>query len=223
MNDTIWGQAQEWWEVRPVRERAILLLAVLLVLGYFWNDFALVYQLDSNVRNQRMVAKATADNVILGGEHGDLLVLAAEDPNLELLQRIERLQKQNEELDRDLELLSGKLVEPGQMASVLSSVLSKQSRLELVNIQNREPETLFFRAASNEEKEPREKLEIYKHGIQLKLRGRFLDNLEYMAEVESLGYHFYWQRAYYQSKEYPNGLLTLEIFTLSTKEQWIDV
>jgi len=223
MNDTIWGQAQEWWEARQLRERGILLLAVLLVLGYFWNDFALAYQVDSNAQNQRMVTKATADNVILSSEHAELQLVAAEDPNLELRQRIERLQMQNEALDRDLELLSGKLVEPGQMASVLSSVLSKQSRLELVNIENRPPETLFFRAASSEESDPREKLEIYKHGIQLKLRGRFLDNLEYLDEVESLGYHFYWQRAYYESNEYPNGLLTLEIFTLSTKEQWIDV
>ena len=223
MSDTIWGQAQAWWEARALRERAILLLAVLLVLGYFWNDFVLAYQLDSNLQNLRMVTKARADNVILESEHAELQVLAAEDPNLELRQRIERLHMQNEALDRDLELLSGKLVEPAQMASVLSSVLSKQDRVELVNIQNREPETLFFRAASNEEMDPREKLEIYKHGIQLKLRGRFLDSLEYLAEVESLGYHFYWQRAYYQTQEYPNGLLTLEIFTLSTKEQWIDV
>jgi len=147
MNDTIWGQAQEWWEARQLRERGILLLAVLLVLGYFWNDFELAYQVDSNAQNQRMVTKATADNVILSSEHAELQLVAAEDPNLELRQRIERLQMQNEALDRDLELLSGKLVEPGQMASVLSSVLSKQSRLELVNIENRPPETLFFQGS----------------------------------------------------------------------------
>jgi len=78
---------------------------------------------------------------------------------------------------------------------------------------------LFFRTGGGEDKP----LVIYKHGIELTLQGSYLDVLRYLAAIENIGVRFFWERVEYQVEQYPLGEVSIEVFTLSTQEQLLDV
>ena len=115
--------------------------------------------------------------------------------------------------------MSGKLVQPADMAAVLSRVMSQQGGVTLLGMQNRPPESLFFRTGNSDAGA----LVIYKHGLDLSLKGSYLDVLQYLAEIESLGVRFFWERVEYKTVGYPEGEITIQVFTLSTQEQLLDV
>ncbi|MDA1207911.1 MAG: MSHA biogenesis protein MshJ, partial [Proteobacteria bacterium] len=62
-----------------------------------------------------------------------------------------------------------------------------------------------------------------KHGIELTLQGSYLDVLRYLAAIENIGVRFFWERVEYQVEQYPLGEVSIEVFTLSTQEQLLDV
>jgi MSHA biogenesis protein MshJ len=97
-------------------------------------------------------------------------------------------------------------------------VMARQPNIELIGMQNRPAEQLFFRAVDSGEP-----LVVFKHGLKLELKGRYLDALQYLADIEALGVRFFWEAASYQVEEYPDGVLTIDVFTLSTQEQLINV
>ena len=47
--------------------------------------------------------------------------------------------------------------------------------------------------------------------------------LRYLAAIENIGVRFFWERVEYQVEQYPLGEVSIEVFTLSTQEQLLDV
>ncbi|MGB2331511.1 MAG: hypothetical protein ACPH3H_12490, partial [Pseudomonadales bacterium] len=68
-----------------------------------------------------------------------------------------------------------------------------------------------------------EPLVVFKHGLNLTLRGSYLDVLRYLSAIENLGVRFFWERVEYKSEAYPLGVIAIEVFTLSTQEQLLNV
>ena len=218
MNESRWQALGVWYALRPARERLILLVAVVALLAYGW--FMLVFEtLEAcQVSTERQFVKLTQENAALALAHENLRVAADEQPNAALERQIARLKAQNARLDVEVGAMSVTLVEPERMAMVLSRVMARQPNIELIGMQNRPAEQLFFRAVDSGEP-----LVVFKHGLKLELKGRYLDALQYLADIEALGVRFFWEAASYQVEEYPDGVLTIDVFTLSTQEQLINV
>ena len=172
----------------------------------------------SQVSTERQLVQLAQENAALALAHENLRVAADEQPNAALERQIARLTAQNARLDVEVGAMSVTLVEPERMAMVLSRVMARQPNIELIGMQNRPAEQLFFRAVDSGEP-----LVVFKHGLKLELKGRYLDALQYLADIEALGVRFFWEAASYQVEEYPDGVLTIDVFTLSTQEQLINV
>ena len=97
--------------------------------------------------------------------------------------------------------------------------MSQQGGVTLLAMQNRPPESLFFRTGNNDAGA----LVIYKHGLDLTLKGSYLDVLKYLAEIETLGVRFFWERVEYKAVAYPEVEINIQVFTLSTQEQLLYV
>ena len=219
MNASLWTELQVWFALRGLRERAIVLITIVLVLGYGW-QFLVKDGLEQYVQAEiRSLAQLQSQNAALEAQRADLDAVAEADPNKLLQRTIARLNAQNARLDLEIEAMSGKLVQPADMAVVLSRVMSQQGGVTLLSMQNRPPESLFFRTGNNDAGA----LVIYKHGLDLTLKGSYLDVLKYLAEIETLGVRFFWERVEYKAVAYPEGEITIQVFTLSTQEQLLDV
>ena len=219
MNASLWTELQVWFALRGVRERTVVLIAVVVVLGYGWQFLVkdgFEQYTQAEIRN---LAQLQAQNAALEAQRAELNAVAEADPNTLLQRTIARLNAQNTRLDLEIEAMSGKLVQPADMAAVLSRVMSQQGGVKLLGMQNRPPESLFFRTGNGDAGA----LVIYKHGLDLSLKGSYLDVLQYLAKIESLGVRFFWERVEYKAVTYPEGEIAIQVFTLSTQEQLLDV
>ena len=219
MNASLWTELQVWFALRGARERAVVLIAVVVVLGFGWQFLVkdgFEQYTQAEIRN---LAQLQAQNAALEAQRAELNAVAEADPNTLLQRTIARLNAQNTRLDLEIEAMSGKLVQPADMAVVLGRVMSQQGGVKLLGMQNRPPESLFFRTGNGDAGA----LVIYKHGLDLTLKGSYLDVLQYLAEIESLGVRFFWERVEYKAVTYPEGEIAIQVFTLSTQEQLLDV
>jgi MSHA biogenesis protein MshJ len=59
--------------------------------------------------------------------------------------------------------------------------------------------------------------ELYRHGVEMTLKGAYFDLLQYLAELEKLPSGLLWGSAELQVEQYPEVRLTLQVHTLSTQ------
>lgn len=146
------------------------------------------------------------------------------DVNLPLKQQIEQLNQNIELVEGQIQKLKTELISAEQMTQVLESMLIKTSNLKIISLAAIPSESLLNNKAElTETIEPadKEKIVLYQHGIKLKLEGRYEDIYQFLKQVESLPWRFYWQNFDYSVETYPNGILTIEIISLSLTEEFI--
>ena len=66
-------------------------------------------------------------------------------------------------------------------------------------------------------------INLYRHGLMLSVQGSYFDIQNYLAKIEGLKWQFYWKRFNYVVADYPNALVEVELYTLSTSKAFIGV
>ena len=64
---------------------------------------------------------------------------------------------------------------------------------------------------------------IFKHGVELTLRGSYFDMLDYLAQIEALPWQMYWGRLRLEARDYNRPVLTLTLYTLSLDKTWLTI
>jgi MSHA biogenesis protein MshJ len=62
---------------------------------------------------------------------------------------------------------------------------------------------------------------LYKHGVQITVRGSYADMTSYLVQLESLPQKMYWGRIEVLTEEYPAALLQFTVYTLSASKSWL--
>jgi MSHA biogenesis protein MshJ len=62
---------------------------------------------------------------------------------------------------------------------------------------------------------------LYRHGVEITVRGNYLDMIDYMNALESLPTQLFWGGAKLEADDYPNARLTLTMYTLSLDPKWL--
>lgn len=62
---------------------------------------------------------------------------------------------------------------------------------------------------------------LYRHGVQVVLRGAYGDMVSYMEALERMPAQVFWGRAVLDATEHDKTTLTLTLYTLSLDEKWI--
>jgi MSHA biogenesis protein MshJ len=62
---------------------------------------------------------------------------------------------------------------------------------------------------------------LYRHGVELTVRGNYLDMVSYMDALEGMPVRLIWGKANLTVEEYPNARLTLTMYTLSLDKKWM--
>jgi MSHA biogenesis protein MshJ len=64
---------------------------------------------------------------------------------------------------------------------------------------------------------------LFRHGVQLVLEGSYLDLLDYLTRMEQLPTQLYWGDMQLQVISYPRVELTLDVFTVSLDNKWLNL
>ena len=62
---------------------------------------------------------------------------------------------------------------------------------------------------------------LYRHGVELTVRGNYLDMVDYMSTLDAMPTRMFWGRAQLDVETYPTARLTLTLHTLSLDRQWM--
>lgn len=133
------------------------------------------------------------------------------DPDLQIEQKITRLEQENAELDEQLQGRVGSLVTPLQMSGLMEQVLQRSERLKLVSLETLPPVQLI---SGDDEG-------FYIHPVRLKLRGRYFDVVSSLEQLEALPVKYYWQSLNYQVEQYPWADIQLDVYTLGESKDFI--
>ena len=146
-------------------------------------------------------------------------------------QRVQINQIRQEIAEGDVYLKSSRerLVQPEKMAEHLRQLLNKNNRLQLLALQTLPVTPLLEQPGAKGADQSRDvqavtqEKQVFKHGVQLTLRGNYLDLLPYLSALEKLPQQMYWARAQMKVAQYPTAELTLILYTLSLDKTWLQI
>lgn len=194
------------------RERVLILLTglVLVCAGviYGWLDGAALRL------EQDRVALTTAqrDLEIMDLENLGKQARLARDPDQNVREQLVRVEGDIGKLDAELKAQTVDLIQAHEMPAVLEALLSRSANLHMLALTSLAPQPLM---AGDQ------RINLFKHGIRLKLEGGYFDVYQYLKALEALPRHFYWKQFDYQVQEYPKAVVEMEIYTLSTSKEFI--
>ncbi len=158
------------------------------------------------------------------------------DPDVALKKELAQYQDKLGEIDEQLLALTSDLIDPFQMRLALIKLLKLQKGVKLLSFEvlpaspvtKAKVETTTALDADTQttltalDSQP-EQLRLYRHGIKIKLQGQYFQLKDYLSQLEGLSWKFFWQEFDYQLKTYPVSELEIEIYSLSTAQEFIGV
>jgi len=157
----------------------------------------------------------------------------SKDPNLGINRQISQYKEKLAKVDVNLLTLTSDLIDPVQMRYALLKLLKTQKGVSLQSFQviAAEPLTMSSSAATDKSDDNKtakidpvqDKMVLYRHAIKIKINGGYFQLRDYLTQLEALSWKFYWKEFNYQLKEYPKSELEIEMYSLSTKREFIGV
>lgn len=214
------SQAAQWYNQRPLRERALILvtLVVLVLLGGW--ELAVAPVLTQSARLDNQMPQAQQQVADLEARRVQLSAQAQEDPNAALEARLASRQRRLADLQSELALRTDQLIEPRAMVALLRDMLATRDNLTLERLELLAPEPIY--GNQDEDGEERTPL-LYAHDVELTIAGGYLDLLAYLQRLEALDQRLGWNRLIYEVTEYPRGEARVRVRTLGLRRAWLGV
>lgn len=212
-----------------LRERAIVFLSAagMIVFLVFWTMLNPLYAQQGKLR-----AQLDQQRNNIGGIDAEItktLQAYGADPDAADRQRLEALSAQAQAFGARLRAVQEGLVAPDKMVPLLETILRANGRLRLVSLTTLpagEIDTGGAPAAAAPAAKPGAPATkpaglLYRHGVEIGMRGSYLDMIDFMAALESMPAQLFWGKAELEVEEYPVARLTLSVYTLSLDKKWI--
>jgi MSHA biogenesis protein MshJ len=226
---------QQWEKIgvrvdaMTLRERALIFAAVAFLLVSLVNVFLLEPMLlkQKNLSGQ-VVQQQEKMKEMQAQIDAIQQARSAQDSSLQR-KEINRIRQELAKGDAYLNSSRERLVPPENMADLLRQVLSRNANLQLVALQTLPVTPLLDKADGQTDTAagaaPAVVLEkqVYKHGVELTVRGNYLDLLQYLTALERLPTQMFWGKVKMDVVKYPAAELTLTLYTLSLDKTWLQV
>lgn len=203
-----------------LRERGFVFVGLIAIVYLAWDIFLLQPISDERTRLRNDISMVQDRIVASSRRVQEMITTEASDPNLQLHQEQEQLQKSLVILDERLAERTANVVEPDEMAVLLEAVLERQQDLRLISMESLGAQPVF---AGDDEEGVDSSAGIFRHGLEMQLEGSYLDLLDYVRALEALDSNFFWEALEIETIDYPKNRIRLRVYTLSLSEDWIGV
>jgi len=201
-----------------LRERFLFIFTILVSISVVWWYFyvepmqlktkSLVVE-NNRISNEIVITRRTID---------DIRSRIAQGADQDKSRKLAQLELALEAVDERLRLKTIELIDPEQMFQLMTRLVYKESKLKLLSLKRREVK----QAITPSENQPDE-YGIYRHVLEVKFSGKFLDILKYMQSLENLDWKLIWDEIEIVTDEYPRITVKVVISTLSTRKEWVGV
>lgn len=225
-----WELARAKIDDMSLRERAVIFAAAGFVVISLMNALLLDPLTIKQKALSAQVSQQQEKMKELQAQMQGLVQAKQDDQQSPLRDRLAQLKQQLHEQDGYLQDRRGRLVEPDKMADLLKQVLNKNGRLQLVALKTLPASLLIEKpqVESAAQAPPAGDVndgqkQIFKHGVQITVRGGYLELLRYVSALEKMPAQMFWGEASLSVDGYPDSVLTLTLYTLSLDKTWLTV
>ena len=218
-----------------------LLISGLLAAVYAVLDMAVIQpMMEEYSEVTRSIESVKAQSKGFAAQLLDLKGTAGIDPSLSDKKQLEVATIKLTELENSITEATSNFVKPAQMSQFLKDLIKRSGKLKLVEMENISPDSIIVTTTkettpipdpAQKGKKTVTKVEpvikvigedkVYKHRVRLTLRGKYPDIAAYLKAIESMPWKVFWQELSLETEQYPNSLVTLEIYTLSLDKKWL--
>ena len=211
------------------RERAMLAVAAVALVIYVGNTLWLspIYTRAENFAKQ--TAAQQKEFAKLQQQMAQLQAETAVDPNQAIRAQLAEAETQLQAINRQLASFEQSLVPPEKMAALLETLLRERRGVRLLSLKTLPAEALTAQdtagqnAGGQPEATKASPLSIYRHGVELKLEGNYLDLQACLADLEAQSGQLLWHRAQLQAGGERRSTLSLVIYSLSLDKSWMSL
>ncbi len=207
-----WKIWSEQFSQRAPREKWLIALCGVIVIGLLMQTLLLDPVLKQQKESQQKLTSLMTSNQRAQNEIVMLQRELAKDPNESINKEFAQLQVQSQDLSMQLSEVISNLVSPSQMADLLKNVLEHSVKLKLVSLESL-PASPINETSEDEQ--------YFLHPVRIELTGTYFAIRDYLHALESLSVKYYWRSFQYQVESYPQARLTLEVYTIGTREEFI--
>ncbi|HCI12499.1 MAG: hypothetical protein A2063_09390 [Gallionellales bacterium GWA2_60_142] len=221
-----WIIARDKVDALSLRERAIMFAACAMVLVALVSEVLLAPLHAKRKTLTDQVVQQQERSKELQAQMQGLLQARQDDEHSPMRVRVEQLRRQLREQEDYLEGRREHLVAPGQMAEVLGRVLRDNQGVQLVELKTLPLGPLIEAPPAGEAVQPVAadgQQQIFRHGVQITVRGRYLDLLGYASALENLPERMYWGDVSLSVDTYPDAVLIFTVYTLSLDQTWLTI
>ena len=209
-----------------LRERALIFAAAAFLAVSLIDSFFLNPLLQQQKKLSAQVVQQQEKMKEIQAQLAALLQAKQADATSPQRERIRQLRQQIADGDTYLQGRRDKLVPPERMPALLEQMLKRNGRLQLVAM-NTLPVTPFIEQAADaaiaQAPPDGQERQMYKHGVQITVRGSYADLLQYLTALEKLPTRMFWGMAKMNVVQHPSVELTLTLYTLSLDKTWLQV
>mgnify|MGYP000241009958 CR=1 FL=1 len=233
-----WQEYSESYLKLTIREQYLIfltgLVAVFFIIFYLFIDT----QLADNKKSAQQIKRLQSSNRTLKISTTEIQAALLRDPNEDVRKKIAQHEAKLAKVDAKLLMLTSDLISPVQMRYALLDLLKFEKGVSLLSFELLGAQPLLTNEPS---KSPSTKGEVsiskgtdgnaksasginlYRHGIKIKLSGSYFDLRDYLSQLEKLSWKFFWQEFNFKLTEYPQSELEIEMYSLGTKKEFIGV
>jgi len=230
-----WTRLATRVDALSLRERIMVFAACAAAIVFLMHFFALGPQLRKQDALNAQITQQQNNIEGIDNEIRARVEAARNDPDAAVRTRLAAVRRETEELSGQLRAMQNGLVAPERMAPLLDSILRANGRLTLVSVRTLPVESVLEagrRAAAAApdaaaapapaaQAQPGSAGLLYRHGVEITVRGNYLDMIAYMNALEGLPTQLFWGRAQLEAETWPASRLTLTLYTLSLDRKWM--
>jgi MSHA biogenesis protein MshJ len=224
----LWQRYVEKMNGATLRERVMIFAASAAVLIALLNTLLIEPQLVTQRRLSSEVAKRQGEIRTMQEQLQAFALARQADPDRENRSRLEALKRQLSGIEAKLVEEQRKFAPPEQVGVLLGEMLSRNRKLQLVDMRTLPVATLAATPADAgappaAKPAPAGSGQIYRHGVEITVTGSYLDLLGYLKDLEKLPSQLYWGKLELSVSAYPDVTLKLSVYTLSLNLAWLVV
>ena len=214
------------------RERIMLFAATAAALVFVVYSLAIGPLLRQQEQLRRQIVQHQETIAGIHAEITSKVEAAQADPDAPQRERLLAVRDESARLGAELRAMQQGLVAPERMAPLLESILRANGRLKMVSLRTLPVESLSEIGNKHKDAPKAEAAAaarplvagrdlLFRHGVEVTVRGSYLDMVDYMTALEALPTQLFWGKADLAVEEYPSVRLTLTLYTLSLDEKWM--
>ncbi len=226
-----WNNASDQFIQLTNREQFLLLLtgivAIFFIISYLFIDDKSAKIMEFEKQSRAM----TSGNKNLKLSIKSYQDALKQDPNKDIIKQIAQFETKLAKIDSQLVLLTTDLISPSEMREALLKLLKLEPGVSLLSFELMGAKPLLnfsegqsdSAVASADPTMEQLGLNLYKHGIKIRLSGKYFQLRNYLQQLEQLTWKFFWQGFQFEVKEYPQSEVEITIYSLGLNKEFIGV